>query len=101
VSATLALNRAGRQTRNELMLEEDKHDQRWNGDDDYICEEQVLLRAELADEAEQGQLRRDVRRVRQEVEWFNEVVVDANRRGDDHPNNGGLQQHASVIGLDV
>src|SRR6266508_4114710 len=64
----LTLDCAGRHPGNDLPLEEHEHDQGRNRDDHHVREEQVPLRAELADEAEQRQLRGDVLCAGQKVE---------------------------------
>ena len=55
-ASLLALDRAGRQSRNDLSLEEHKHDKRWNCDDNHICEKQMPLRGKLTYKAIQGEL---------------------------------------------
>jgi hypothetical protein len=52
VACGSALDRAGCHPRNNLPLKEHEHDERQNGDDKHIGEEQVPLRTELAHEAE-------------------------------------------------
>ena len=51
-----ALDRASRQSRNDLFLEEHKRDERWNCYNNHICEKQVPLRRKLTYKAIQGQL---------------------------------------------
>jgi len=69
IQARLTLDRASRQSRNDLFLEENKHDERWNRNDNYIREKQVPLRGKLTYKAIQGKLDGYVIRSRQEVEW--------------------------------
>ena len=85
-----AFDRACRHARNDLPLEEHEHDERQNGNDNHIGKKQVPLRAELAHEAEERQLGSDIFVTRQEVKRPDEVVIDANRGGDDHSDNGWL-----------
>ncbi len=71
-----ALDRAGRHAFDDLAVEEDEHDQRWDGDQQDGGEQQVVLGVELALEVEQGELDGGVLGSWQEVERVLEVVVD-------------------------
>src|SRR5699024_2155283 len=51
-----ALDRAGGHTGDDLAVEEDVHDQRWDGDQQDVGEQQVPLVHRLAHEVVQGQL---------------------------------------------
>ena len=73
-----ALDCTGCHSRNNLPLEENVHDERRNRDDNHIGEEQVPLCVELAPEAKQSELGRDVFVARQKVEWQGEIVIDDN-----------------------
>ena len=75
---------------NDLPLEEQEHDERQDGDDQHVCEEQIPSRAKLAHETEQGQLGRDIFIPGQKIERPGEIVIDTDRGGHNDRNNGRL-----------
>jgi hypothetical protein len=65
-----------------------EHDQRRNGDEDHVSEQQVELGVELADEIEERQLRSDVLVTWQKVERSGKVIVDSHRLDNDDRHDG-------------
>src|SRR5215212_4506091 len=88
---TSALDGAGGHALDDLPVEEDEHDQRWDGDQQDGGEQQVVLGGELALEVEQGELNGGVLGSRQEVQRVLEVVVDDHRLEDDHRHDDRAQ----------
>src|SRR5215213_11328403 len=91
-SMWLALDRAGGQTFDDPAVEEQVEQQRRDGDEQDVGEQQVVLGVELALEVEHRQLHGGVLVPGQEVEGVGEVVEDGHRLHDDHGHHDRPQQ---------